>query len=94
MSGYYFVSVAVFLRFWGSPLALAVVSLLGDADLLTGFSDGDTLADMDLDFPELVDDLLRSIGSSDHFIPLSNPSTNIITGLVFRGQVTSAMKGI
>ena len=61
--------------------------MLGDANLLTGFSDGDTLADMDLDFPELVDDLLRSIGFSDHFIPLSNPSTNIITGLLFGGQV-------
>ena len=35
-----------------------------------GFSDRDTLVDMDLSFPQLVDDLFRSEVLSDHLFPL------------------------
>ncbi len=42
-------------------------------------------------FPQLVDDLLRSVASPDHPIPLSDPYSNIIHGPVFGEQVTPKM---
>jgi len=48
----------------------AIVSLLGDANLPAGFGDGDTLVNVDLSFPQLVDSLLRSVGFSDYLSPL------------------------
>ena len=51
--------------------APAIVSLLGDTYLSAGFGDRDTLVDLDLGFPEFIDDLLRSEALSDHLCPLS-----------------------
>ena len=43
--------------------------VLGDAYLSAGFGDRDTLVDVDLGFPEFVNDLLRSEAPSDHLSP-------------------------
>jgi hypothetical protein len=48
----------------------AIVSLLSDANLSAGFSDRDTLVDMDFSFSQLIDNLFRSAGSSDRLSPL------------------------
>ena len=50
--------------------APATVSLLGDACLSVGFRDRDTPVDVDLGFPEFIDDLLWSEALSDHLSPL------------------------
>ncbi len=47
-----------------------IIGLFGDPDLSAGFSDRDTLIDVDLGFPQLVDDLFRSEVLSDHLSPL------------------------
>lgn len=47
----------------------AMVGLLSDAYLSAGFGDRDTLADVDLGFPEFADDLFRSEAFSSHLSP-------------------------
>jgi len=43
--------------------------ILRDAYLPAGFCDRDTLIDVDLGFPEFVNDLLRGEAPSDHLSP-------------------------
>jgi len=54
-----------------------VVGLLSNADLPAGFSDWDTPVDVDLSFSQLVDDLFRTVGPSDHLSPIFCP--NLLT---------------
>ena len=51
-------------------LTLAIVSLFGYTDFSAGLRDGDTLVDVDLGFPQLVDNLFRSTVLPDHLSPL------------------------
>ncbi len=49
--------------------APSVVGLFGDADLPAGFGDRNTLVDVDLSFPQLVDNLFRRMRFLYHDLP-------------------------
>ncbi len=51
----------------------AVVSAAANPDLLPDYGEGSSLAEQDFSLAELVDDLLRSVASSDHLSPFFCP---------------------
>ena len=58
----------------------SVISPFRDAHLPAAFRGGGSLTDEDFNL------LFRSVGSFYHLCPLSNPQTNIVTGLLFGGR--------
>ena len=70
----------------------AVIGLFRDSCLPAGFRSGGSLTDGNFDISKLVDDLLSVKDFLVIYFPLSNPQTNIITGLVLGGRSCTLVK--
>ena len=63
------------------------MSLFDHSDLPNGFACARSLTKENFRFPDLIDDLLRSVASSGHFNPpFFDPYTNIETGPILGGK--------